>query len=195
MIFTRHSSLEGKHAFLSPSSYSWLNYDIPKLKQVYANHFAKIRGTELHGLAKDCIRLKIKLEQDGTSLPMFVNDAIDFNLTPEVVLYYSDFCFGTSDAIGIHNNVLHVHDYKSGSVKASFKQLLIYTALFHLEYDHLYQFTPETLPAELRIYQNGEVSIEIPDPESVIFVMEKIINSDEVLHQMGGDLSKWNSEY
>lgn len=37
MNFKKHSELEGKHAFLSPSGYHWINYDDEKLERVYSN--------------------------------------------------------------------------------------------------------------------------------------------------------------
>ena len=60
MNFNKHFNLEGKHAFLGASKYSWLNYDTDKLKEAYFNQQAKYRGTELHELASKCINLGVK---------------------------------------------------------------------------------------------------------------------------------------
>ena len=50
MIFNQHSDLEGRHAFLSPSKYSWLNYDQDKLEEAYKRQYATQIGTLLHDL-------------------------------------------------------------------------------------------------------------------------------------------------
>ncbi len=47
MIFNKHPQLVGKHAFLSPSSYSWLNYDDQKLEARFHTVMAARRGTDL----------------------------------------------------------------------------------------------------------------------------------------------------
>ena len=51
MIWNKHSNLEGTHAFLSPSKYSWINYDENRLLETFANFNAAQRGTELHAFA------------------------------------------------------------------------------------------------------------------------------------------------
>ena len=76
MNFNNHSSLEGKHAFLSASKYSWLNYDEEQLIQAYQNYEAIQRGTDLHDLAKRCIELGVRLPRTKSTLNMYVNDAI-----------------------------------------------------------------------------------------------------------------------
>ena len=40
MIWNDHSKLEGKHAFLSASKYSWVNYDENKLAESRNNFLA-----------------------------------------------------------------------------------------------------------------------------------------------------------
>lgn len=57
MKFNRHSALEGSHAFLSASKSSWVNYTPEKLKAAYEAHRAAQRGTELHALAAQLIKL------------------------------------------------------------------------------------------------------------------------------------------
>ena len=61
MQWNKHYSLEGKHAFLSASQYHWLNYDDDKLIDRYLNFKATQRGTELHALAAQHIKLGIKM--------------------------------------------------------------------------------------------------------------------------------------
>ena len=55
MRWNKHSRLEGQHAFLGASQYSWLNYDEDKLVDKYYNFLATLRGTQLHELAAKLI--------------------------------------------------------------------------------------------------------------------------------------------
>jgi hypothetical protein len=134
MNFNDHSKLKGFHAFLSASSYHWLNYTEEKLITAYTNALAKERGTELHDFAAKAIELRQKLQASKKTLNMYVNDAIGFRMIPEQVLYYSDNCFGTADAISFRKNFLRIHDLKTGATPAKMEQLMIYAALFCLEY-------------------------------------------------------------
>ena len=99
MIFNAHSDLKGKHAFLSASKYHWIRYDEKRLAEVFRNSPAAERGTQLHALACQCIKLGVRLPRNRKTLNLYVNDAIGFGMTPEVPLYYSKNCFGTADAI------------------------------------------------------------------------------------------------
>ena len=114
MIFNQHSDLEGQHAFLSASKYSWLNYDQEKLATAYRNQYATTIGTILHDLAHRCIKNKVKLSKSDRHLVLltllengvpqglidandiletlapFVNDALGFRMETEQVLYYSE---------------------------------------------------------------------------------------------------------
>ena len=63
--FNTRSNLQGSHAFLSPSKYSWINYDDEKLDRVYFSHMEAQRGTRLHQLAHDLIREGVKLPVSG----------------------------------------------------------------------------------------------------------------------------------
>ena len=73
MNFNNHSDYEGKHAFLGASTYSWIRYDIDKLTSRYRNEAAKERGTRLHALACEHIKLRIPCSDDGklTTIPVF----------------------------------------------------------------------------------------------------------------------------
>lgn len=179
MNFNEHWNLEGKHAFLSPSNPHWLNYDRDKLILVYENMKAKQRGTELHAFAADAIKYGVKLSHSRRTLNKYVNDAIGFGLNPERILYYSDNCFGTADAIDFNNGLLRIHDLKTGKHPASFKQLEVYAALFCLEYG----VSPDQIDICLRIYQNDEVFETIPESGLVQERMDKIIESDRILSE------------
>lgn len=191
MQFNNHSNLVGKHAFLGASKYSWLNYDIQKLRTTYINWLAVQRGTELHDLAARCIKLGVRLPKNNETLNKYVNDAIGYRLTPEQPLFYSFNCFGTTDGISFHNNFLRIHDLKTGATPASMDQLLIYAALFCLEY----HVDPTKIQMELRIYQNNDIIclnnenskdiFDIPDLGlEVKDIMEKIVDFDKEIERM-----------
>lgn len=184
MNFNNHSELEGLHAFLSPSKYHWINYDNDKLKQTYANHTAAERGSRLHAFASECINLGIKLPRTSKTINMFVNDAIGYKMNSEQVLYYSVNCFGTADAISFRKNFLRIHDYKSGITPASPNQLLVYAAIFCLEYN----VNPNDIDIELRIYQSDEVVTVIPEKEDILYIMQKIIDSDKTIEFMKAEM-------
>lgn len=180
MNFNKHSNLEGQHAFLGASKYHWLNYSPDKVADSYRKFLATLKGTELHDFASHCIRLGQKLPKSRKTLNMFVNDAIGFKMTSEQVLYYSDNCFGTADAISFRNNFLRIHDLKTGENQARIEQLMIYAALFCLEYD----INPEDIEIELRIYQYDDIFPYIPTAEEVRDVMKKIVASDKIIQKV-----------
>lgn len=196
MQFNNHSNLVGKHAFLGASKYHWLNYDIQKLKDSYISWQATQRGTELHDLACRLIKLGVKLPETEETLNMYVNDAIGFKLTPEQPLFYSYNCFGTTDGISFRKirgkDFLRIHDLKTGVTPTNMNQLLIYAALFCLEY----HVDPLKINIELRIYQNNEIYIlnkktqhdfDIGNiNEAVKNVMDKIVEFDRVIEEMKG---------
>lgn len=179
MNFNKHYDLEGRHAFLGASSYHWVNYDPEKLITVYDKNKAREHGIRLHAFAEEAIKLAIKLPKTKHTLNLFVNDAIGYLMETEQVLYYSENCFGTADAISFRKNFLRIHDYKSGETPASFRQLEIYTALFCLEYD----ISPNDIEIELRIYQKDEVLVYDPLREDILYIMEKIVTFDSLIKQ------------
>lgn len=180
MKFNRYPYLEGKHSFLSASNYHWVNYDDEKLDRVFLNSIAARRGTELHALAHMAIRLGVKLKGTNQTLPAYVNDAIGFRMTPEQILFYSENCFGTADAISFRGNKLRIHDLKTGETKTSMIQLMVYAAIFCLEYGHL----PTQIEIELRIYQNDEVDVLIPEVDDIVHIMDRIVTFDKRIKQI-----------
>lgn len=180
MIFNKHSALVGQHAFLSASKYHWIGYDDDKLERVYVAAMAAQRGTELHALAHDLIRLGVKLGRSPKTLNMYVNDAIGYRMTPEQPLFYSTNCYGTVDAISFRKNKLRIHDLKTGATQTSEHQLEVYAALFCLEY----RYKPFDIEIELRIYQNDEIRIYEGDPDTITHIMEKIKSFDKRISLM-----------
>lgn len=206
MNFVRHSNLEGKHALLGASRYQWLNDDEEAVLKRMRSSYATDIGTILHAVAADRIRYGFKLSNGEKksvllellknnipeivasalefdfifeNLKQYVNDAIGYMMKPEVVLYYSDYCFGTTDAIQYSekNKFLRIHDLKTGTTPAHMEQLYIYEALFCLEYG----IKPYEIEAECRIYQGGEIIFARPTVEDITPVMEKIISLSKFL--------------
>lgn len=123
MKFNNHKEYEGRHAFLGASQYRWINWDFATLEERYYGQYAQLIGTAIHELAHDCIVNRIKLTKDDKhmielylsklfvpkaaydsesillNLIPFVNDAIGYHMSSEIVLFYSENCFGTCDAI------------------------------------------------------------------------------------------------
>lgn len=180
MIFNEHSRFEGQHAFLGASKYHWVNYDESKIADSYLKFLAIQKGTELHEFAYQCIKLGQKLPKSQKTLNMYVNDAIGFKMRPEQILFYSENCFGTADAISFRNNLLRIHDYKSGVTPVHIEQLEIYTALFCLEY----KIKPSEIDIELRIYQNDEILYHNPTVDEIVPIMDKIVTFDKIISKI-----------
>ena len=180
MTFNDHSNLKGQHAFLGASKYHWINYDKEKVADAYSSFLATQRGTVLHEFAYQCIQLGQKLPKSQKTLNMYVNDAISFQMTPEQVLYYSENCFGTVDAITFRDNKLRIHDLKTGIVPAHMEQLEVYAALFCLEY----KIKPADIETELRIYQSNEIFYYDPTENDILPIMEKIISFDRIIKKI-----------
>lgn len=206
MIFNRHSNLEGKHAFLGASKYHWLKDDKDQIIKRLCGQYASEMGTILHDIARKHIKHSMKMgryEKKSIILELlergipdivintvdfdsiyhnlvaYVNDCISFRMKPEVVLYYSDICFGTADAISYREKerLLRISDYKSGSTIAHMEQLLIYAALFCLEY----KIKPYELTIELRIYQSNDIIFLNATAEDIVPIMDKIVSVNNFL--------------
>lgn len=207
MIFNKHSELEGKHALLGASKHSWLNYNDDQILKAYVSSFAPTIGTLVHEYAKDKIIYRqpmddnrsernalllhllkndipyqvIPLDTIFCNLMPYVNDAIGFKMTPELVLYYNEYSFGTADAISYGRNVLRIHDLKTGSTPASMDQLMIYAAWFYLEYKKEVNFQKSR--TELRLYQNQEVIVHTPSHQELTGIMDKVVHGALTIEQ------------
>ena len=185
MNFNRHSNLEGMHAPFSPSKSSWLRYSDSKALDFYTNKKASEWGTRLHQWAKETIDLGIKQPESKKTIYAYINDAIGFKMSTEVVLYYSDKFFGTADAISYRKGpsgryILRIHDLKTGKLPVHMEQLLVYAALFCLEY----KVKPGDIDMELRIYQNDEdPAICIPTVEDILPIMDKIVHLNKIIEK------------
>ena len=97
--------------------------------------------------------------------------------------FYSDKFFGTADAISFRDNMLRIHDLKTGKVgnpDSHIEQLEIYAALFCLEY----RVKPHEIDMELRVYKNDEVVCHIPKPEDISDIMNKIVELNKLLEKV-----------
>ena len=180
MIFTKHSNLEGLHAPFGASQSAWLRYDDEKILATYNNMKAKEMGTRLHAWAKETIDLGIKQPRSKKTIYAYVNDAIGYKMDTEVILFYSPRFFGTADSICFRNGMLRIHDLKTGVTKVHMEQLMIYAALFCLEY----KIKPTDIEIELRIYQSDEVLYHNPAAEDIKSIMDRIIYLDKMLERL-----------
>lgn len=209
MNFRKHSELEGKHAILSASSWRWINDDPEDLvKRLCAQYLAPI-GTILHDIARKHIKHRIKLNkydkknvmlelvEQGVpafvidtinfdsmyeNLTRYVNDCVAYKMTPEVVLAYGKYFFGTTDAIKYdeESRFLRIHDLKTGTTPAHMEQLMVYVALFCLEY----AIKPTSIQVELRIYQGEAFILYEPTADEIAHVVETIIAHDNLMTKL-----------
>lgn len=182
MRFNKHLELEGRHAFLSASQSSWVNYDDDQLVSSYRSHLAAMHGTRLHDFAKRAIDLRQYLAETKQTLNMYVNDCIRDRMTTEQVLFATPNAFGTADAIKFDKDTRHldIRDLKTGVKPAGFRQLKVYVAFFCIEYD----WDPNAITIELRIYQNDEVLIEVPDPHEIMVIIDQIMKLDDIVESL-----------
>lgn len=178
MNFNKHSDLNGLHSFLSASKYAWIRYDDETLLKRLESSQAAQKGTELHAFAEKAITLGQKLGGPNTPLKLFVNDAIGFKMSSEVILYYSPWAFATTDAICFRKNILRIHDLKNGISKPSMDQLLIYAAYFCLEYE----IRPADIETKLRIYRPGEVIEYEASVDEIVPIMDKVVWFDQLIN-------------
>lgn len=185
MRFFGHSDLVGKHAFLSASKYAWVRYDEDKLYETFLSSMDAALGTRLHAFAAEAIGLKIRMPETTATLNAYINDAIGFRMTPEVVLKATDNAFGTADAASFHGNTLRIHDLKNGVTPAKMDQLVIYACFFLIEYG----FKPNEIEIVLRIYQNDDIIEYIPELDELAHTIDKIYTFDELLNKWKAQIS------
>ena len=101
-------------------------------------------------------------------------------MVPEQVLYYSPNCFGTADAISFRKNFLRIHDLKTGTTPTHMEQLMVYAAMFCLEY----RVKPSEIEMELRIYQNDQILFHNPTVADILPIMDKIVTFSRVIDKI-----------
>lgn len=214
MNYNRHFDLEGKHAALGASKSSWLNKNDEQLLESYSRVYIPAIGTALHDIARKHIKHGFKLSKSSKkeillsviedyhipgyvidraidydsvfdNLSLYVNEAIGYRMVPETILYYSENCFGTADAITsldstFKNKMLRIHDLKTGKSPVHMEQLMIYAALFCLEYNT----KPNEIEIELRIYQDNDILYHVPSVEDIVPIIDRIVSADRIIKQM-----------
>lgn len=187
------------HAILAPSSPAWIRADDEGLMKRLRAYYAKQVGTIVHETAEiyissgekikkseaksvlKFVQLQNKIPKKVINVDQYVdafvhhvNDAVSFGMRPEVVLYFSENCFGHADAsvYDQKNNVLRIHDLKTGVTPASMEQLEIYAALWEFQNP---QFKRPKI--ELRIYQGSEVNVLKPDQDTIDIIKNQIVHA------------------
>lgn len=106
----------------------------------------------------------------------YVNDGIGYKMVVEQPLVYSEHIFGTADSIIFKNDMLRIHDLKTGAMPAHMEQLMTYAALFCLEYD----IRPAEIQAELRLYQWDGIVVHKPTVEDILPIIDRIITTEKI---------------
>lgn len=191
MYWKSHAEIEGSHATLSASKYAWIRYDDDKIMDTFMTRLDAMKGTQLHELAAHLIKMRVNLPDTTATFNSYVNDCIGFRMDPEVVLFASKNAFGTADAIRYGRNpknpdrmLLQIFDLKTGVNPAKFDQLLIYVVFFIIEY----KIDPKDIDIELRIYQNDEIQIYIPELDDIIPIRERLVSADAIIDRMRAEM-------
>lgn len=202
---------EGAHAILSPSQSSWTNYESQEyLFNLVCSKYAQEIGTLLHKLAESAIKYKVRIpklaarpmitlwllangiprgiintDKYVSNFVAYVNDAIGFDMEPEVALKYSENAFGTADAIRFNEKKMHlrIHDYKSGITKPCLRQLEVYAAYFCMEY----HIKPKDIQIELRIYWQDEIIVGHPTAADIVPLIDRVISYDKFIKSLKGE--------
>ena len=177
MHWNKHYAVEGKHAIFSPSQPAWIRYDDEKLDARFLTLTAAQIGTRKHALAAEAIRLGIRFQGTKSTMAQYVNQCIGHRMRVEQPLFYSDNFFGTADAIAldVRSMTLRIFDLKTGEIPGKPDQLVIYAALFCLEYS----IDPSELKYDLRIYQSDDIIVCEVEPDDVRDIMTTIIRFDK----------------
>nr|AIA18019.1 Protein of unknown function (DUF2800) [uncultured bacterium] len=148
---------------------------------------AALEGVEQHRYAAICIEEREVQDDETSTVGLYINQCIQYKMSPEIVLYYSPNAFGTVDAIAYRHRLLRISDLKTGATRVSEHQLEVYAALFCLEY----KVDPFSLRGiELRIYQDGQCRVYYGDPYFIQGIMDKIIKFDGILNELRKEVSE-----
>lgn len=112
----------------------------------------------------------------------YVKDCIGFDMRTEQPLKYSEFAFGTADAISFNEkkSQLKIFDLKTGITQPSIHQLEIYAAYFFLEY----HIKPKDVQTELRIYWQNEILVGEPTPADIVPIIDQTIKLDTFMQKI-----------
>lgn len=109
-------------------------------------------------------------KESWETVKSYINDSSGLKMVPEQPFKYSDYIYGTADAVVFRDNLLRIHDLKTGSGPTHMEQLVCYAALFCLEYEK----DPKGIDIELRIYQNNEIVYFNPTLDDMNAVIKQI---------------------
>ena len=110
----------------------------------------------------------------------YISECVNFRMMPERHLFYSYNFFGTADAVSFdpESHILRISDLKTGDTPGRIEQLYIYAAYACMQLE----LKPDDITIELRIYQSGDILLEVADKKKVIFVMEKVKRFDDIVN-------------
>lgn len=152
-----------RYRSLQDMNHSMMTYIYQKYKDEKSN--------ELNDFGKRMLSSFSRLPKETLStVQKYINDAVGYRMTPEQPLQYTDYIFGTADAISYRDGILRIHDLKTGKTAVHMEQLVVYAALFFLEY----RLFPEKTEIHLRIYQNDDIIEYDPRAEEIRHVMDAI---------------------
>lgn len=110
----------------------------------------------------------------------YINDAIGYKMVVEQPLVYSENIFGTADSIIFKDNLLRIHDLKTGNNEPKMEQLETYAALFCLEYD----VRPADIEFELRLYHWDGMIIHNPTVEDLLPIIDSIVTINKIAYNV-----------
>lgn len=197
---------KNEHATFSPSQPYWLADTKDEFLQRFRSSYAPQIGTVLHDFARKYIARGVTLSKydkkhaivellesgiPGTvvdcldfdfifeNLRTYVNECVACRMDPEIRLRYSADFFGTTDAIQFteRDQVLRISDLKTGTTPAKIEQLIVYAALFCLDYGK----DPNTITPVLKIYQNNDILCVEPDKGEIKNACDKIVEFNELV--------------
>lgn len=210
--YNDHRKLEGKHAYIGCSQYSWENRTDEQLVKMYYSKFASDIGTAIHQFASECIKRKIKLRDTDEHMIEYFIQVIWVQLTGvriPIQAYDSKKLIKTvslfvNDAIDYHmdSEVILAYDEKYAFGTSDAFQCDEYNKtirvhdlktgihpvkmtqliLYAAEYCLEYDKNPKDYKFETRIYQGDDIIEYFPDSKEVEEHMRKIVHAVNVLN-------------
>lgn len=110
------------------------------------------------------------------TVKFYINDAIGFDMEPEMKLDFSPDIAGTSDAVIFRNQVLRIHDLKTGDGQPTKEQLEQYAALYCLENDK----NPSAIRIVLRFYHLDGIIEWEPEANDIWMIMNRMIEVEKL---------------
>ena len=178
MSYTNGSKPE--HAMFSPSQPSWLHDTDEEFAARYSNKKAAELGTRYHEDAARMIQNRWRMSKSSDpvadNVRAYINDAIKYQMLPEVRLEGTQDFFGTADTIIFRRGLLRVHDLKTGTTKPHMDQLRLYAAYYCMQYG----INPNDIQMDLRFYQNNEIVCYEPEFGVIADIISEVRHKDEL---------------